>query len=62
MKQHRVVYDTAGFNPRQRLTCMEPECKGATLVRHPWMDNKVWDEKLANFKANHPHDKEEWID
>ncbi len=60
-RQHHVVFDTAGFHPHARLTCMQPECKGATLVWQPWMNDKVWNEKVAEFKNDHPQNKKQAV-
>ena len=51
---HRVVLDYVGFNPRPRLTCMEPGCGGATLVRQPYMNETQWREKKRAFDEAHP--------
>lgn len=47
---HELEYDTVGFGMRPRVTCLV--C-GSTLVAQPWMDSKVWNDKLAAFEAEH---------
>ena len=54
IKYHRVVTDTAGWGKHTRLTCMDPECEGATLVRQPWMSDRLWSDNLREFRVKHP--------
>ncbi len=50
---HDVVRDCAGFSSRERLTCNSSGC-GKTLVRQPYMNDKVWDSLKRNFLERHP--------
>lgn len=49
-KRHELVFDTAGFNPRPRITCT---ICNKTLVAQPWMNQGKWDELSEKFLAEH---------
>ena len=53
---HDVQIDYCGFNQnRQRFTCREPKCGGATIVVQPWMTNADWRKKYDEFTKEHPN-------
>ena len=52
--KHNVIEDRAGMG-HLRLTCTEPGCNGATLVRQPYMNDAQWGQALHVFKQAHPH-------
>jgi hypothetical protein len=51
---HDVRTTTEGIDQRPRLTCHNPECRGATMVRHPFHGDAQWDREVALFLAAHP--------
>jgi len=52
---HPVVKDYCGWNETiPRLTCFS--CS-STLIRHSWINDEVWQQKVAQFKIAHPHER-----
>jgi hypothetical protein len=51
MSDHQIELDGAGFASRPRLTCCT--CKEA-LVNQPYMNRRVWLEKVTAFMDDHP--------
>ena len=57
-ENHLVVSDYAGFFENiPRFTCYNPECNCATLVRQPYMNNAIWNQKTDEFRQLHPFQK-----
>ena len=55
---HSVVLDYAGASENiPRFTCYNEECDCATLVRQPYMNNALWNQKLDEFRQLHPFHK-----
>lgn len=50
MKEHKIVYDSAGWGNHPRLTCLP--CRD-TLVRQPYMTSEQFKELARKFEEKH---------
>lgn len=52
-KNHKVELDVAGWGGYSRFTCHT--CQ-ATLVKQPWMNENIWQQKVQDFLTKHPEE------